>query len=171
MSNTQIAREVCFKTHDTKVYQNKAKCVLLCCNNKICAYLARVAGVWKGREREFWEKEFWAREKREGRVSPAPKTPFPKTPSPFPFKRLPRRLTHIRDLRHTKHVVQACRERAFTFTGADPGFFSKRGLWVLEFKATVPGPKKWGSGRGRVVLDYVDFRGINLSNVRRYIKD
>ena len=87
---------------------------------------------------------------------------------------------HIRDLRHTKRVVQACRASVswacFQLYRGASRIFSKRGLWVWEFKATVPGPKKWGRGRGRVMFEYVDFlhfdfRGINLSNVRRYIKD
>ena len=47
--------------------------------------IASVAGVWKGREREFKVRE--KRERRAPRVSLAPKIPFP-----FPFKRLPRRL-------------------------------------------------------------------------------
>ena len=35
------------------------------------------------------------------------------------------RYAHIRD--QGKRVVQACRERAFTFTGADAGFFERGG--------------------------------------------
>ena len=56
--------------------------------------------------------------------------------------------------------------------GVDPGFFQR------GFKANVPGPKEWGKERwrGRVMLVYVgflhfDFRGINFSNVRYYVKD
>ena len=49
-----------------------------------------VAGVRKGREREFGREttRFLARPSR----SLAPKIPFHKAPFPFPFKRLPRRL-------------------------------------------------------------------------------
>ena len=53
---------------------------------KLQRTLACVAGVWKGREREFWEREFWAREKRLPRAPLAflsrLKLPFPKRPFP-----------------------------------------------------------------------------------------
>ena len=52
------------------------------------ASLACVADVRKGRGRELGRET-----SRAPRVSLAPKTPFPKTPFPFPFKRLPRRLS------------------------------------------------------------------------------
>ena len=55
--------------------------------------LACVAGVWKGREREFWEREFQAREKREGRARKQTRAwSRALIPFPFPFERLPRRL-------------------------------------------------------------------------------
>ena len=51
--------------------------------------LACVAGVWKGREREFWEREFWerefqAREKREGRARKQTRA-WSRALIPFPF--------------------------------------------------------------------------------------
>ena len=46
--------------------------------------LACVAGVWKGREREFWEREFQAREKREGRARKQTRA-WSRALIPFPF--------------------------------------------------------------------------------------
>ena len=55
--------------------------------------LAYVAGVWKGRKREFWEREFQAREKREGRARKQTRAwSRALIPLRFPFARLPRRL-------------------------------------------------------------------------------
>ena len=55
--------------------------------------LACVAGVWNGREREFWEREFQAWEKREGRARKQTRAwSRALIPFPFPFQRLPRRL-------------------------------------------------------------------------------
>ena len=53
---------------------------------------------------------------------------------------------HIRDLRHTKRVVQACRERAFTFTGADPGFFQRGGCKYESSRQTSQGLRNEGGG-------------------------
>ena len=55
----------------------------------LSATVACVAGVRKGRGREL-ERETT----RAPRVSLARKNPFPKAPFPFPFKRLPRRLSN-----------------------------------------------------------------------------
>ena len=84
--------------------------------------LACVAGIWKGREREFLAREkredrgarggkegnasFLPSSSRAPRVSLAPKTPFP-----FPFKRLPRRLgEYVKSLRE-RHTPKHSEER------------------------------------------------------------
>ena len=56
---------------------------------------------------------------------------------------------HIRDLRHTKRVVQACRERAFTFTGADPGFFFKEGVVSMRVQSKRPRAEEMREGEGK----------------------
>ena len=53
---------------------------------------------------------------------------------------------HIRDLRHTKRVVQACRERAFSFTGGHPGFFQRGGCEYESSRQPSQGRRNEGGG-------------------------
>ena len=78
-------------------------------------------------------------------------------------------------LRYDLYLYFCLRQLKKNFQGLIQDFV-KEGVVSMRVQGKHPGAKGMGEEEGRVMFGYVgflhfDFRGINLSNVRHYIKD